>query len=337
MSSINPNPHKGIDRQILAAWIAFAGAVIIAVSTILAAIITKPSALEPVRPTQIPLIPPTVGAFPIIPTPLNTPPLVGGQSQEQVVASAPSATLPSIGDQSTAQSEVLEPTKTSPSVIIATPPPEEIPTATFEPSTVAVATEQAVSTVINGLTSQAVHIYGPKNGVLVEQSNNMLAQLSVGRANLVQNFMAKATLRNPYDATEAWWTYGFMFRSTGLNRHYRIYIDSYRTWELHLYNLPGNEADVPKTPTPTPIPRTDIKVIAQGTIPDLNLSAKGRNTIFLTVNDSIGYLVVNDNFVTTFDLSEKITQGAVLLFAQLDEGKAGIETEYSDFTVWSLP
>ena len=50
----------------------------------------------------------------------------------------------------------------------------------------------------------------------------------------LSDFMVEGTFFNPFDANDGPWDYGVMFRRTGGNEQYRLFVQSDKDWSLRL-------------------------------------------------------------------------------------------------------
>jgi hypothetical protein len=138
-----------------------------------------------------------------------------------------------------------------------------------------------------------------------------------------QNFAVEATFHNPYSESVGNWSYGFLFRHVDSNDQYRLSIFSDGTWTLDDVH-PGSTKPV-------------FNEIADGTL-SIHRGADGSNKIRLIVLDDRGYLYVNDVFITSLDLSDRMESGNVCLGAGFTYKTeiAGYTTRYSDFLIWNV-
>ena len=132
--------------------------------------------------------------------------------------------------------------------------------------------------------SSSFELFGPLTQSLTHGNDSSLTTLDA-HVN-VSNFVAEATFMNPYERAQKGWDYGFVFRSTGSNQQYRIWVDSDQNWYLRL--LTGPESS------------TDVK---HGMLNNLDVSVPGSNKLAVVVVDSAAYFFVNDTYIDTLDVS----------------------------------
>ena len=190
---------------------------------------------------------------------------------------------------------------------------------------------QATSTAINAGTATAraqvnqetgwVMVFGPDSGSLVHNPADNLIKANQASVNLL-DFAGEATFINPYGPSTGTWDYGFIFRHTGANQHYRLIIRSDKMW------LVRNNTGEPDGP-----------IIAQGGIADLKVNEGGSNYVELVCEGALGILTINDVVIAEIDLSERQTPGDVIIATGMlsDNQIQGYETEYVNFTVWEIP
>jgi serine/threonine protein kinase len=137
----------------------------------------------------------------------------------------------------------------------------------------------------------------------------------------VKNFVAESIFINPFHSDDHPWDYGFFFRHSGKNNQFRLIIRSEGYYELI------NQGD------------DNLGVIDRGHIPQLSRIKGGINRLTLVCIDSSGRLYVNDQLVSTFDVSNRMNSGDIMIATGIYTGNAvvGEVTPYRDFRVWELP
>ncbi|MCZ7674265.1 MAG: hypothetical protein M5U34_47610 [Chloroflexi bacterium] len=157
-------------------------------------------------------------------------------------------------------------------------------TAEYEGTETAVAEKITTrNDTIATLEAQATKVFGPSNGTLWHEENNLVKEVSAGVS--LKNFIVWTKFTNPYSPDINSWDYGFVFRDDDSNKQFRLIIRSDQTWTL--IQRKGDSSEF----------------IASGSIPDLQVSANQRNKIKLIGHDNQGWLFVNDDFITELDLS----------------------------------
>lgn len=168
------------------------------------------------------------------------------------------------------------------------------------------------------LLQDAEGVHGPTDGTLEHDESRITTQ----RADVdLSNFAVSARFDNPYDSTERSWDYGFIFRDvTNSKQYYSLIVDSDEEWTLFLTDSEG-----------------DLRLV-EGSLENLRLSADQSNLLELLVSGTTGYFYVNQNYVTTLDLSDSITSGEVRVAAGFYEGNKveGESTKFEEFKVWAL-
>ncbi len=162
--------------------------------------------------------------------------------------------------------------------------------------------------------------FGPETGEL-EHILDDLIKLEKTDVNLT-NFIATANFLNPFSADESDWDLGYGFRVD--EDQYWLVIESTGDWTL--VERYDSDAD------------TDEDT-AFGEVDNLDTDADGSNEVTLIAVGETGYLVVNDEFVDAFDLSNIPEAGDVEIVTAFyfDHEIEGNATGYEDFTVWPLP
>jgi len=157
-------------------------------------------------------------------------------------------------------------------------------------------------------------VVGPESGSLNHTVDNYIEELDPEVD--VKDFVAQATIKNPYSPTRGDWDYGFMFNHDGKNAYYLI-LNQKREWEL-----------------------TDInwKKIAGGTARYMDTSDGGTNEVTLVVKDNHAWLFINGQQIVDLNLANQ-RSGSVILATGFRQGTEmkGEKTDYKDFTVWEFP
>jgi len=189
----------------------------------------------------------------------------------------------------------------------------ETPTLTFSPS---LGLERAMDQIMD----EAILISEPENGTIKHNpSDSIIHAKKIDDS--IANFAVEATFTNPYSASRSAWDYGFMFRDTGWNQHYRLIIDSNKRW---LFKLRDGE---------------DTIIIDSGKLNNLNLGDGESNRIVLICLSDVGYFSINGEPIAKLDLSAKRQAGHLYLAISMqnEENIVGAETPYSNVSVYSIP
>jgi hypothetical protein len=164
-------------------------------------------------------------------------------------------------------------------------------------------------------------LFAPMNGGLVHNPGNGGME-AFGASVNTQDFVVEARFFNPYSSNEGSWDYGFIFRHTGENNHFRLILQSDKTWQL--INNTGS---------------AEGKSISQGKVTWLNTDSNGSNTVRLIAHGSNGEFYVNSRLVAKLDLSERINSGNIFIVTGFYQGNetSGSTTRFENFQVWGLP
>jgi hypothetical protein len=83
----------------------------------------------------------------------------------------------------------------------------------------------------------------------------------------------------------------------------------------------------------------DGTVIAEGELPGLDVSEKGSNLVRLIFQGERGLFFLNDALIAEFDLSSRMNSGGIYIATGVyqDDEIDGYATDFSDFTIWSIP
>ena len=137
--------------------------------------------------------------------------------------------------------------------------------------------------------------FGPVSGELQHNPRNDLIEAQYAKVSFA-DMIVEATFVNPYSGTMSSWDYGFTLRdnnTTGL--FINIVVTSNRQWSA-------------KWGGKSPDHRYQI---GEGTIPTLNTGAGGTNHLRVVAIKERGWFFVNDQFVSTLDLSAVKGSGGV--------------------------
>ncbi len=185
----------------------------------------------------------------------------------------------------------------------------------------AAATQQARSDFLSFVDANRVLVYGPAQDRLPHEPADQLIEAKDAGVNL-RDFVVQARFFNPYNADKGAWDYGFVLRHAAKNEHFRFVISSDRKWELTNHN--GDP---------------DGEIVAEGVLDNLDLSENGSNQVQLIFHGERGLFYLNDVFIAEFNLSARLNPGAVFITTGNRQGHEidGYSTNYTDFSIWSLP
>ncbi len=248
-----------------------------------------------------------------------------------VIAEAPTATQESAPEptekptEASTETAVPEPTDdgnigTKEANAIATRRAEEIASATQE--AVLEATSNAIAnppaTTAPALPPAAIRPeFGPLDGSIIHELDDR-AESEFAEVN-IRDFIAETTFTNPY-AGEGW-DFGITFRQVDANQELRLVVRSDGYWSL---NNRQNSED---------------SFIHEGDVSQfLNLREGSQHKITLIATDNVGYFLLNEQFISVLDLSSRTDLGDVAISTgyYFDSERAGAETTFQGFTVWSL-
>ena len=161
-------------------------------------------------------------------------------------------------------------------------------------------------------------LYGPENGEIVHDDDEFLES---GNLDLnVADFVASATVGNPYNANDGTWDFGIIFRQIEPDDEMRLVTRSNGDWSL-------NDR------------RGEDNILTSGTaVNDLSLNANQTNQFTLITQGDRGFFFLNGTFQDVLDLSTRPESGDIGLATGFYVGSElpGRATTYDDFTVWPL-
>lgn len=185
------------------------------------------------------------------------------------------------------------------------------------------ATARVIATqegLIANLEANRSLVYGPTSGSLEHTSGTLVIAQEAG-VNL-RDFIVEARFYNPYSAAEMSWDYGFILRHEAKNTHFRFVLRSDKTWSLI------NHVDDPNGAK-----------LAQGELPSMDVNESGSNLIKLIFQGEDGWFFFNGEQIAKLDLSARMNSGAIYIATGMFQAnrKEGASTNYSGFTIWSIP
>ena len=160
-------------------------------------------------------------------------------------------------------------------------------------------------------------VFGPVNGELLHEADSTLESIYTG-VNL-SNFIARATVLNPYATSIGSWDFGILFRQEVTDEELRLVVRSDGVWNLNNRSAEGDS------------------FVQDGTVSEfLNLNEGGSNEITLVAFDEVGLFFLNGHLISKLDLSARDAFGEVALGTGFysSNKQAGESTGYEDFTVW---
>ena len=182
-------------------------------------------------------------------------------------------------------------------------------------------TAQALDGFIQNILNSRTVVIGPVDGSIPHNAEDTLISVYQEPADL-RDFVVEVNIFNPYPATTGNWDYGFLFRHEENNRHYRLVIRSDQKWVL--LNNTGDPDGV---------------ILQDGDLPGLNTEKGGSNFIRLICQGTQGFFYLNDALVAVLDLSARTNSGGILIATGLYLGNeiTGYSTDFTQFTIWSIP
>ena len=161
--------------------------------------------------------------------------------------------------------------------------------------------------------------FGPTSGELRHDPTDDFIKTEYADISL-GDMMVEATFVNPYSASSHSWDYGFFIRSNRNASFLQIIVSSGSRWEVKSGAAPPYQQ------------------IAAGTLRDLDLSAGGRNHLRVVAIGDRGWLFVNGDFVSSFDLGNVTGPGlvAVITGAYTGDEVAGAVTRFVNFKGYEL-
>ena len=161
--------------------------------------------------------------------------------------------------------------------------------------------------------------FGPTSGELRHDPKDDFIKTEYADISL-GDMMVEATFVNPYSASSHSWDYGFFIRSNRNASFLQIIVSSGSRWEVKSGAAPPYQQ------------------IAAGTLRDLDLSAGGRNHLRVVAIGDRGWLFVNGDFVSSFDLGNVTGPGlvAVITGAYTGDEVAGAVTRFVNFKGYEL-
>lgn len=168
-------------------------------------------------------------------------------------------------------------------------------------------------------TLAAQPVFGPENGSLVH-SDNERVEMYWADIDLT-NFLVEVTFSNPYSRNLGPWDYGFFLGNDSDKEQLRLIFFSNQTWQLAIRS--GAKF--------TPFEFGEISVLRN--------SDNQSNHIVWYYQNNRGTFYVNGKLIDTFELSSRRFPGGIGLATGIFAGnKINTQsTDFSDFTVWSLP
>ena len=152
--------------------------------------------------------------------------------------------------------------------------------------------------------------YGPSNGSL--EYGYETGWYLDSRTNFV-DFVADVVLTIPRHIVADRWVAGFRIR-TSYYASYEVLIDNNGYWFHVIQN--GNAFDL----------------IVNGYSQAIKASAGANNHMRVVARGRIGWLYINDTFVTELDLSRVTTPGSILVVSNAEPGT--FPTQFSQFSIW---
>jgi serine/threonine protein kinase len=186
----------------------------------------------------------------------------------------------------------------------------------------AYATLQSVAALSGGdinLAEKAHMLTGPESGQLKHILDGKPEMYCLNYS--MKNFIASARFNNPFNRTEGYWDYGFVFRKDA-TYSYRLVFFTDQNYSLELWK--SFQVSV----------QYGTKKISQ-----FNNAYPAENVITLVAQDNTASLYVNGQLATTLDISKQSGAGQVCVATALyaSHEYKNKSTGFSDFYLWELP
>ncbi|MGI5837858.1 MAG: hypothetical protein ACOX87_15390, partial [Chloroflexota bacterium] len=184
----------------------------------------------------------------------------------------------------------------------------------------AVATSEALKSAVDALTKNKKKVGESFQGELEVREGSVVRR---GWDTHLRDFMVEGTFFNPFDANDGPWDYGFMFRRTGSNEQYRLFVQSDKDWSLRLAQSQNGGSS---------------QEIASGSYEKLDTSEGGKNVLTLVCKESTAYFYINSDHVATLDVSQKTDAGEVAVATGFvsQHKLPGTMIRYEGFELWAL-
>lgn len=155
----------------------------------------------------------------------------------------------------------------------------------------------------------------PLDGSLIHNAADTKINIQCASVD-VDNFVVSAQFTNPYSSTEHAFDHGFRFKT-----YYRVFISSSGT--LHFRNVGSTTTS-----------------IWSATVDSIRLGAGQTNDLTVVVKDDAVFISLNGQFVTTaYAEGLSATTGDICIGSGFfsEHEVTGKTTDYSGFTIWTLP
>lgn len=163
-------------------------------------------------------------------------------------------------------------------------------------------------------------LVGPINGTLTHDEDEFIEEslLEVDIADLY----VEARFFNPYPTTEGLWDYGFILRNSEPGSFHAVFIDGTGTW----YHWVRTSTTAPS------------RNVASGPSNLINTDEQGSSHVRVIASGDNGWLFINDELVTTLDLSDLTVSGSVSAITGFFSGDEipGEATRFEGLELWSL-
>ena len=164
-------------------------------------------------------------------------------------------------------------------------------------------------------------VFGPAEGQIDHQ---LFATGSIDEyqtSSIFSNGVIEASFDNPYSALDGHWSSGFLFRYDGFDSFHAVVVDSMGYW---YHGFREGDAETERS-------------VADSFSDLISTSFPGTNTIRVIMNDGVGFLFINNEFIRKLDLGGSLTPGFVSALASyyVDDGIPGKSTSFTDFAIWS--
>ena len=173
------------------------------------------------------------------------------------------------------------------------------------------------------------YLFGPEDGTIAIEPDDSFIDHFWPDVQLRDGFIS-ATFVNPHDSSvhRRGWSNGFVFRRQvidGVANFHIVFVHSDGSWYHYLRSSLRMSSG-------------DDDLVARGELSAINAGAGESNHLQLVLNGDAGWLIINGEYAAALDLSGWTNRGNVTAVASFyhDDGVAGTQTEFVDFTIRSL-
>jgi hypothetical protein len=159
--------------------------------------------------------------------------------------------------------------------------------------------------------------YGPESGEITGEEDDFIEEYCADVD--FPNFVLTVRFFNPQGLSQ--WDYGVIFRKDEFD-YYNLIVTYIARWGIALFKQ--GEA-------------LDFSNFGTGSVPNMDRGRRGFNDLTLIVEDELGMVIMNGEYLTPVKLRDKLAGGEICLATETFWSRDGSTLSFENFAIYELP